>query len=475
MEIPILTYNVFGDDINPYLGNEDITQGREIAREDFIAILAKMINENPNKTLTEKMIKGLSQLSDNLERVDKNELLGIMDDISIKLAEQINLDAEELKAANYVIASIMEALNSMNNNDMVQNLLNASEQNINEDNYGFLQTTKYDKQDMKLLTELDQEIDYFQNAASENISDIDLAAGLNKDMKQLIAKPEKGVLVNKTDLQAFINSGAEGDSIGSEKNTINIPTLSERQIKEQINQPNLDMKKINESTKDMQAISIPEIKEHLNKYNKLSNNAEYYSTSEEDADILINTLYDDMKDQSGGDEFDFYGKKDTKYASNEIPLSDSRQTFSDSINKNTTVESSIPKQKVMTLESSNINEDKLLISKADGTTLRVAIEPDGMGVLEIELTLEKGIVNAHILASESAGKNFLDNNLSNILNTLLREGLNVGKFSVSLGDRKNGTNDNNERGEQKALKELAELELNSLKNYSKNHLISIFA
>lgn len=471
----MLTYNVFGDDIKPYLGNEDITQCGEIAREDFIAILAKMVNENPNKTLTEKMMKGLSQFSDDLEGVDKDELLGMMDDISIKLAEQINLDAEELKAANYVIASIMEALNSMNNNDMVQNLLNASGQNINENNHGFLQTTNYDKQDTKLLTELDQKIEYFQNATSDNISDIDLAAELNKDMKQLIAKSEKGALVNKTDLQSFINPEAKGDSIGSEKNTVNIPTPSERQSKEQINQPILDMKKINELTKDMQIISRPEIKEPLNKYNNLSNITEYYSASEEDADILINTSYDNMKDQSGSDEFDPYGKKDTKYASNEIPLSDSKQTFSDSINKNTTVESSIPKQKVMTLESSNINGDKILISKANDTTLRVAIEPEGMGMLDIELTLEKGIVNAHILASESAGKNFLDNNLSNILNNLLREGLNVGKFSISLGDRKNDSNNNNGGDRQRDSKALAELELNSLKNYSKKHLISIFA
>lgn len=469
----MLTYNVFGDDINPYLENENIPQCGEIAREDFIAILTKMVNENTSKALTNKMIKGLSQFSDNLEGVDKDELLGIMDDISIKFAEQINLNAAELKAANYVIASIMEALNSMNNSDMVQNLLNVSEQNINENNHESLQTTNYVKQDMKLLTELAQELDYFQNPASENISDIDLAAELSKDMKQLTAKSEKGASINKTDLQSFINS--ENDSIGSEKNTINIQDSSESQIKEQINQPISDMKKINELTKDMRTISRPEIKESLNKYNNLSNITEYYSASEEGADILINTLYDGMKDQSGSDEFDSYGKKDAEYASNEIPLSDSKQTFSDSINKNTTVQSSIPKQKVMTLESSNINGDKFLISKTDDNTLRLAIEPEGMGMLDIELTLEKGIVNAHILASESAGKNFLDNNLSDILNNLLKEGLNVGKFSVSLGDRKNNTNDNIGRGGQKASKALADMELTSLKNYSKNHLISIFA
>ncbi len=457
----MLTNNVFGYDIKSYLGNEDATQCGEISREDFIAILTKMVNEN--KTLTDKMMKGLSQCSDNLEGVDKNELLGIIDEISIKLAEQINQNFEELKAAQYVIASMMAALSSMKNNGMLQNLVNVSEQNLNENNNEFLQTN-YDSQDIKLLTEIDEKINYFQKMSSENISDIDFAAELSQDIQQLIAKPEKVALANKADLQAFIDS--ESDSAGSQKNMINAQKLTERQI----NQAILPIHNNDELT-----ISEPEIQEPLNKYNNLSNSTKYYFASKKEADILIqtNTSSDYLKDQPGGDEFSFFGKKDTKYASNEIPLSESRQTFSESIIKNTVVESSIPKIKVINNESPNINGDKIYFSKTDDATVRLAIEPEGMGMLDIELTLEKGIVNAHILASESAGKNFLDNNLSNILNNLLREGLNVGKFSVSLGDRKNGTGDNNNGTRQRGTKVLEDLSL--LKNNNKNNLISIFA
>ncbi len=82
-----------------------------------------------------------------------------------------------------------------------------------------------------------------------------------------------------------------------------------------------------------------------------------------------------------------------------------------------------------------------------GNRLAVSLEPEGLGKLNINLSLDRGMVNAQIQAADPAAKNLLENNMQQIMDTLMKEGLNVGGFSVSLkhgetGDMNGqGTND----------------------------------
>lgn len=71
----------------------------------------------------------------------------------------------------------------------------------------------------------------------------------------------------------------------------------------------------------------------------------------------------------------------------------------------------------------------------DGNRLTVTLEPDGLGKMDINLSLDKGALHAQLQVSDEAAKNLLEGNISQILDTLTREGLNVAGFSVSLRDR----------------------------------------
>ncbi len=79
-----------------------------------------------------------------------------------------------------------------------------------------------------------------------------------------------------------------------------------------------------------------------------------------------------------------------------------------------------------------------------GNRLAVSLEPEGLGKLNINLSLDRGMVNAQIQAADPAAKNLLENNMQQIMDTLMREGLNVGGFSVSL--KHGGTGDMNGQG-----------------------------
>jgi len=68
----------------------------------------------------------------------------------------------------------------------------------------------------------------------------------------------------------------------------------------------------------------------------------------------------------------------------------------------------------------------------DGTRLAVKLEPEGLGKLDINVSLEKGMVNAQIHVSDAATKVLIENNMQHIVNSLLNEGLSVSGFSVGM-------------------------------------------
>ncbi len=93
-------------------------------------------------------------------------------------------------------------------------------------------------------------------------------------------------------------------------------------------------------------------------------------------------------------------------------------------------------------ESTYIPGNAFIITKKDDASIDVFLGTKSLGKLHIELTLDKGMINAHINVSDTIGKELIVNNLHNILNTLNNEGLNVGSFSVSLKDKRNEAEDN---------------------------------
>jgi flagellar hook-length control protein FliK len=77
----------------------------------------------------------------------------------------------------------------------------------------------------------------------------------------------------------------------------------------------------------------------------------------------------------------------------------------------------------------------------DGNRLAVKFEQDGLGKLDIDLRLNKGIINAQIQVANDNTKTLIENNMQQIVDSLLKAGLSVGGFSVSLrgGGRQNGS------------------------------------
>jgi hypothetical protein len=78
-------------------------------------------------------------------------------------------------------------------------------------------------------------------------------------------------------------------------------------------------------------------------------------------------------------------------------------------------------------------ENNISIIK-DGDQLAVKLEPDGLGRININLSLDNGKIHAQINVQDSSTKNLIENNMREIVDTLVKEGLTVGGFSVSLNN-----------------------------------------
>lgn len=86
-------------------------------------------------------------------------------------------------------------------------------------------------------------------------------------------------------------------------------------------------------------------------------------------------------------------------------------------------------------------EKAFVITRKSDTSIEVTLAPPGVGKLEIEVVLEKGVVNARIIAADSAGRDAVARSLPHIVEALARDGMNVGGFTVSLKGRRDGTGD----------------------------------
>jgi hypothetical protein len=86
-------------------------------------------------------------------------------------------------------------------------------------------------------------------------------------------------------------------------------------------------------------------------------------------------------------------------------------------------------------------EKAFVITRKSDISVEVTLAPPGVGKLEIEVVLEKGIVNARITAADPAGREAIARSLPQIVEALARDGMNIGGFTVSLKERRDRTGD----------------------------------
>ncbi len=97
------------------------------------------------------------------------------------------------------------------------------------------------------------------------------------------------------------------------------------------------------------------------------------------------------------------------------------------------------------VDSSDAFDHAVSIVK-DGNRIAVQLDHNGLGKLDINLSLDKGAVNAQINVADDAAKKMIENNMQQIVNSLLGDGVSVGGFSVSL--RQQGTRDGSDSYQQ---------------------------
>ncbi len=104
--------------------------------------------------------------------------------------------------------------------------------------------------------------------------------------------------------------------------------------------------------------------------------------------------------------------------------------------------------------------------------IEITLKPDGIGKLDIEVNIEKGLINTQINVSEIIGKELLERNLNGFLTNLIDEGLNIGSFSVLLRDKRDNMKGHLKKNNIKTMEANEKVRL-SASGYS-NGRINIF-
>jgi flagellar hook-length control protein FliK len=94
--------------------------------------------------------------------------------------------------------------------------------------------------------------------------------------------------------------------------------------------------------------------------------------------------------------------------------------------------------------------DRIMYVVKGSTKLGVKVDSESLGKLNIHVSIEKGLVNVHINSSDKVVREFIENNMQQIVDSLSKNGVSVGGFSVGLRNNKNsegnGTMSGNGRG-----------------------------
>ncbi len=90
--------------------------------------------------------------------------------------------------------------------------------------------------------------------------------------------------------------------------------------------------------------------------------------------------------------------------------------------------------------------DRIIYVAKGNNRIGVTVENETVGKLNINLSLNKGIVNVHINAADNATREFVQNNIQHIVDSLSKNGVSVGGFSVGLRNHKDSEGNENRYG-----------------------------
>ncbi len=104
-------------------------------------------------------------------------------------------------------------------------------------------------------------------------------------------------------------------------------------------------------------------------------------------------------------------------------------------------------------EAMHMEGNRFMITRLDGTSIEISLQPEGMGKLDIGLLLDKGVVNAQIQASSTAAKELIEKHMHDIMNALAQDGITIGGFSVSLKDDRSDFSSSHGKGQEHQIQE----------------------
>lgn len=118
-------------------------------------------------------------------------------------------------------------------------------------------------------------------------------------------------------------------------------------------------------------------------------------------------------------------------------------------------------------------DNRVYVAK-DSNRLTVTFQQEGIGKLNINLSLENGIIHALINASDDTVRNLIGNNINHIINTLLKDGLSIGDFSVLLEDGRWSGERESQKEESLRFRETALMDTIRSDQVNSNGLINIY-
>ncbi len=88
------------------------------------------------------------------------------------------------------------------------------------------------------------------------------------------------------------------------------------------------------------------------------------------------------------------------------------------------------------LKVSGFNEllDSVVYAARGNNRIGVTVEHEQFGKLQVNVSMDKGSVHVHIHTSDKIVREFVENNVQEIINSLSEDGISVGEFSIALKD-----------------------------------------
>ncbi|SHJ43270.1 flagellar hook-length control protein FliK [Tepidibacter formicigenes] len=242
----------------------------------------------------------------------------------------------------------------------------------------------------------------------------------NEEIEKLFVKLEEADFIpedikNKilNDIKR-INDGKIAGNISLNKNDIN-------------NDNNLDTHKKNIIEIKEDRINQENIEIEFSKVQKVNKN----SSLEENLNLDF-TQYEDEDLQKL--EKEFFGMNEMNENGSSINLQNFNVLKSSQGIKN--ISSSLNLKQVSNINPNDILEQitkksKLIIDK-DNSSMEIKLEPEHLGKLTLKVVLERGILSAKFIAENDDVKSVIENNMEELKNNLLEQGLNIQSLSVSV-------------------------------------------